>query len=126
MAAIAEARNYICVNFYIVKNDKIGGVFQRALIERARAGVKVYFLFDEIGSHKLSSTYLGELEDAGVNCVAFGSNRYWWSRLQINFRNHRKIVVVDGDEAFLGGLNVGDEYLGRTRNSAIGEIRISG
>ena len=115
LAAIAEARNYICVNFYIVKNDKIGGVFQRALIERARAGVKVYFLFDEIGSHKLSSTYLGELEDAGVNCVAFGSNRYWWSRLQINFRNHRKIVVVDGDEAFLGGLNVGDEYLGRNK-----------
>ena len=75
----------------------------------------MYFLFDEIGSHKLSSTYLGELRDAGVECVAFGSNRHWWSRLQLNFRNHRKIVVVDGKEAFLGGLNVGDEYLGRNK-----------
>lgn len=115
LAAIADAKSYICVNFFIVKNDKIGGTFQRALIERAKAGVKVYFLFDEIGSHKLSSTYLGELRDAGVECVAFGSNRHWWSRLQLNFRNHRKIVVVDGKEAFLGGLNVGDEYLGRNK-----------
>ncbi len=113
--AIAEAKHYICVNFFIVKNDKIGGVFQKALIGRARAGVKVLFLFDEIGSHKLSTTYLGEMRDAGVECVAFGANRYWWSRLQLNFRNHRKIVVIDGDEAFLGGLNVGDEYLGRSK-----------
>ena len=112
---IADAKNYICVNFFIVKNDRIGRTFQKALIERAKAGVKVYFLFDEIGSHKLSSTYLGELRDAGVECVAFGSNRHWWSRLQLNFRNHRKIVVVDGNEAFLGGLNVGDEYLGRDK-----------
>jgi len=111
-----RAQNYICVNFFIVKNDKIGRKFQRTLIEKAKAGVRVYFLFDEIGSHKLSSTYLGELEDAGVKCQSFGANRFWWSRLQLNFRNHRKIVVVDGNEAFLGGLNVGDEYLGRSKH----------
>ena len=115
LSAIGRARNYVCVNFFIVKNDKIGTTFQKALIARAKAGVKVYFLFDEIGSHKLSSTYLGELRDAGVECVAFGANRHWWSRLQLNFRNHRKIVVIDGNEAFLGGLNVGDEYLGRNK-----------
>jgi cardiolipin synthase len=114
-AEIAAAKNYICVNFYIVKNDKVGGKFQRALIDKAREGVKVLFLFDEIGSHKLSSTFLGEMEDAGVECESFGSNRHWWSRLQINFRNHRKIVVIDGDMAFIGGLNVGDEYLGRDK-----------
>jgi len=114
-AAIDRAVDYICVNFFIVKNDKVGHKFQRALIEKAKAGVRVYFLFDEIGSHKLSSTYLGELEDAGVKCQSFGSNRFWWSRLQLNFRNHRKIVVVDGSDAFLGGLNVGDEYLGRSK-----------
>jgi cardiolipin synthase len=65
---IAGARHYICVNFFIVKNDKVGGKFQRALIDKARAGVKVFFLFDEIGSHKLSSTFLGELQDAGAEC----------------------------------------------------------
>jgi cardiolipin synthase len=110
---IAAARDYICVNFFIVKNDKVGGKFQRALIGKAREGVKVYFLFDEIGSHKLSSTFLGEMEEAGVECESFGANRHWWSRLQLNFRNHRKIVVIDGEMAFIGGLNVGDEYLGR-------------
>lgn len=114
-AEIAAAREYICVNFYIVKNDKVGGKFQRALIEKAREGVRVFFLFDEIGSHKLSSTFLEEMEDTGVECESFGSNRHWWSRLQINFRNHRKIVVIDGEMAFIGGLNVGDEYLGRDK-----------
>ena len=112
---IAAAEKHICVNFFIVKNDRVGGKFQQALIERAKAGVKVLFLFDEIGSHKLSSTFLGEMMDAGVECESFGANRYWWSRLQLNFRNHRKIVVIDGKRAFIGGLNVGDEYLGRDK-----------
>ncbi|MCX6877662.1 MAG: cardiolipin synthase [Verrucomicrobia bacterium] len=108
-----QARDYLCVNFFIVKNDKLGTRFQQALIERAQAGVKVWFLFDEIGSHKLPRCYLKALREAGVDCRSFGINRHWWSRLQVNFRNHRKIVVVDGKTAFLGGLNVGDEYLGR-------------
>jgi cardiolipin synthase len=112
---ISRAKEYICVNFFIVKNDKVGGKFQQALIEKARQGVRVHFLFDEIGSHKLSSTFLGEMRDAGVECESFGANRYWWSRLQLNFRNHRKIVVIDGEMAFIGGLNVGDEYLGRDK-----------
>lgn len=112
---IARAKEKICVNFFIVKNDKVGGKFQRALIDKAREGVKVFFLFDEIGSHKLSSTFLSELQDAGVECESFGANRRWWSRLQLNFRNHRKIVVIDGEVAFLGGLNVGDEYMGRDK-----------
>lgn len=111
--AISEAKVYLCVNFFIVKNDKLGTRFQKALIERANAGVKVYFLFDEIGSHKLPRRYLKELTDAGVECFPFGTNRFWWSRFQVNFRNHRKIVVSDGKTAFIGGLNVGDEYLGR-------------
>ncbi len=111
--AIRRAEKSVCVCFFIVKNDRIGRRFQQALIERARAGVEVCFLFDEIGSHKLPRSYLRELREAGVRCHPFGSNRHWWSRLQLNFRNHRKIVVCDGETAFIGGLNVGDEYLGR-------------
>jgi cardiolipin synthase len=113
--AIGNAEEYLCINFFIVKNDTLGLRFQQALIERARAGVRVYFLFDEIGSHKLPRRYLRELRDAGVECHSFGINRFWWSRLQLNFRNHRKIVVCDGKTAFIGGLNVGDEYLGRNQ-----------
>lgn len=113
--AIDRSRDYLCINFFIVKNDRLGRRFQEALIERAKAGVRVYFLFDEIGSHKLPRRYLEELRRAGVQCHSFGINRFWWSRLQLNFRNHRKIVISDGDIAFIGGLNVGDEYLGRTQ-----------
>lgn len=112
---IGAAREYLCVSFFIVKNDTLGTRFKEALIGRARAGVRVYLLFDEIGSHKLPRAYLHELREAGVVCHSFGVNRYWWSRLQLNFRNHRKIVVSDGAVALIGGLNVGDEYLGRSR-----------
>ena len=112
-AEMRKAESYLCVNFYIVKNDRIGTRFQQAMVERAQAGVKVLFLFDEIGSHKLPRRYLRTLRQAGVECESFGTNRHWWSRLQVNFRNHRKIVVIDGKSAFLGGLNIGDEYLGR-------------
>ncbi len=111
--SIASAKEYLLVNFFIVKNDKVGQRFKNALIGRAKAGVRVYFLYDEIGSHKLSRCYLREMEAAGISHYSFGANRHWWSRFQINFRNPRKILVVDGKEAFIGGINVGDEYLGR-------------
>jgi cardiolipin synthase A/B len=111
--AIASAEKYLLVNFFIVKNDRVGQRFKEALINRAKAGVRVYFLYDELGSNKLSRSYLRELEAAGIAHHYFGSNRHWWSRLQLNFRNHRKIVVVDGKQGFIGGINVGDEYLGR-------------
>lgn len=110
---IRSAKRHLCVNFFIVKSDALGIRFQQALIERARAGVRVFFLFDEFGSYKLPRRYLRELKAAGVECHSFGVNRFWWSRLQLNFRNHRKIVLADGEVALIGGLNVGDEYLGR-------------
>lgn len=113
--SIRSAKEYVCVNFYIVKNDRIGKKFQALLMEKARQGVKVWFLFDEIGSSKLPRRYLRELKEAGVRCESFGTNRMWYSRLQVNFRNHRKLVVIDGEIGFIGGINVGDEYLGRNQ-----------
>ena len=113
--AIASAEHYLLINFYIIKHDRVGKRFQQALIDRAKAGVRVYFLYDEIGSNKLSRSYLKQLDAAGIVHHSFGANRHWWSRLQINFRNHRKVIVVDGKEAFLGGINVGDEYLGQDK-----------
>ena len=110
---IENAEEYVCINFFIVKNDKIGIRLQQLLIRKAKEGIRIWFLFDEIGSHKLSRKYLRELRDAGVECRTFGANRTWVSRLQYNFRNHRKIVIIDGRVGFIGGINVGDEYLGR-------------
>jgi cardiolipin synthase A/B len=113
-AAIREAKHYVLVQFYIVRDDDIGQQVKAALIERARAGVQVYLLYDEIGSFSLSRKYIEELRAAGACVSAFQTTRGKQNRFQLNFRNHRKIVVVDGKVAFTGGMNVGDEYMGRS------------
>ncbi len=113
-AAIAEARAYVLAQFYILRDDGIGRAFQAALIQKARAGVRVFLLYDEIGCLSLPNRYLQQLRTAGVEVAAFQTTRGRQNRFQINFRNHRKVVIVDGRLAFTGGLNVGDEYLGRS------------
>lgn len=110
--AIDAAEDYILVYFYIVKNDKIGKKLKERLAERCQAGIPVYFLYDEFGSFTLSWAYLRELRKAGVVVRPFVSTPGRWSRWQINFRNHRKALVVDGKVGFVGGCNVSDENLG--------------
>ena len=97
----------------MIHDDDIGRRVQETLIERANAGVTVYVLYDEVGSHGLPARYVSKLRDAGVEVSSFRPNQGFGNRFQLNFRNHRKIVVVDGKTAWVGGHNVGDEYLGR-------------
>lgn len=113
--AIERAERYVLVQFYIVRDDTVGGRLKDALLGCRRRGVEVSFLYDAIGSRELSRRYLRTLRDAGVRVVAFTGSTRRVRRLQVNFRNHRKIVVVDGRTSFVGGHNVGDEYLGRDR-----------
>ena len=110
---IAKAQDYILLQSYIIHSDRIGNEFRQALIERAEQGVKIYFLYDKIGSRKLSRSYLKSLQQYGISVYGFGSTRRKGNRFRINFRNHRKILIVDGRVAFMGGLNIGDEYLGK-------------
>jgi len=112
-AAIDSARDYLLVQFFIVHDDDLGRKFQRHLIQRAGAGVKIYFLYDEVGCHALSREWLETLRASGVRVEGFKTTRGRGNRFQLNFRNHRKLVLADGREALTGGLNVGDEYLGR-------------
>jgi cardiolipin synthase len=109
---IARATEYVLVEFYIIRDDGLGRRLRDALIERAQAGVRVHVLYDEIGSLRLGRDYLSRLRAAGVHVSAFNTRRGPRNRFQLNFRNHRKIVVVDGRAAWIGGFNVGDEYLG--------------
>jgi cardiolipin synthase len=111
LEGIDAAEDYVLVEFFIVKDDDIGRRFQQALISKAREGVEVAFLYDEVGSHALPERYLRELREAGVQARNFHTRKGPNNRFQINFRNHRKIVVVDGHTAWIGGHNVGDEYL---------------
>lgn len=111
--AIGEARSYILFEFFIIKDDEIGRECKARLIAAAKRGVKIFLLYDEVGSHSLPSSYLDELRQAGIEVSPFGTRKGLRNFFQINFRNHRKIVVVDGQVGFIGGHNVGDEYLGR-------------
>ena len=113
LAGIDAAREYVLFQFFIVKDDQIGNLVKDRLIAKANEGVSVYFLYDEMGSHGLPGSYLDELRAAGVEVSAFNTQKGPGNRFQINFRNHRKVVVVDGRVTWVGGHNVGDEYLGR-------------
>ncbi|MEX0759154.1 MAG: cardiolipin synthase [Tistlia sp.] len=112
--AIEQARSYVLVAFYILRDDAVGQDLKRRLIAKAEAGIDVHVLYDALGSWGLPDRYLEELREAGVEIENFHARRRPRSRFQRNFRNHRKIVVADGHVAFVGGLNVGDEYLGRS------------
>jgi len=112
LEAIAQARDYVLLEFYIVHDDGIGRALHTALIESRRRGVRVLFIYDPVGSHDLPASYIESLRDAGARVEPFLSTRNPFRRLQLNFRNHRKIVVIDGWLAYVGGHNVGDEYLG--------------
>lgn len=113
-AGFERAREYILVQFFIIQDDQLGREFKQRILARAEAGVRVYLLYDEVGCHGLESAYLDELRAAGVDVRPFHSTRGRRNRFQLNFRNHRKIVIVDGREAWVGGHNVGDEYLGKS------------
>ena len=110
---VAKAQDYVLFQFYMFHDDNLGRQVQQALIERAEAGVRVYMLYDEIGSGGLPKSYLDKLRAAGVHVSSFKPTQGSGNRFQLNFRNHRKMVVVDGKSGWVGGLNVGDEYMGR-------------
>jgi len=113
-AAMDAARDYLLVQFFIIHDDTLGEKFRDRLIQRARAGVKIYFLYDEVGCHKLPRRWFDSLRESGVRVEGFKTTRGRGNRFQLNFRNHRKVVIADGREALTGGLNVGDEYMGHS------------
>ena len=112
LSGVAAAQEYILFQFYMFHDDGLGSRVQQALIERAKAGVRVYMLYYEVGSGGLPDSYVKELREAGVDVSSFRPNQGFGNRFQLNFRNHRKLVVVDGVSGWIGGHNVGDEYLG--------------
>ena len=111
--AIDSATKQICLQTYILQNDEVGRKFIDLLSAKAKKGVEVNLLYDAIGSRKLPSSILRRLTDAGGRVATFLPVNILHRHFQINLRNHRKILVVDGRIAFTGGLNIGQEYIGQ-------------
>ncbi len=107
---IDAAQEYLLVQFYIVRADSLGMQFQKHLLAAAARGVKIHFVYDEIGSYQLPKSYIKKLEEAGIAMIPFNTTQGLSNRFQLNFRNHRKIVIADGKVAWVGGANIGDEY----------------
>ncbi|MBT9281630.1 MAG: cardiolipin synthase [Hydrogenibacillus schlegelii] len=110
---LRSARHHIHLAYYIVRHDGLGTAIQEILLERARSGVEVRFLFDHVGSVWLSRLYRRTLQAGGVELAVFLPVTFPLISRRLNFRYHRKITVVDGRIGYLGGFNIGDEYLGK-------------
>ena len=115
--ALRGARHHIHLEYYIWQPDETGYAFRDLVIERARAGVECRVLLDAVGCRRLGRRFLRPLVEAGVR-VAFFMPLYLFplrKRWSLHLRNHRKIAVVDGQIAFMGSQNIGEEYRGRVR-----------
>jgi cardiolipin synthase A/B len=113
LAAIHAARHHIHLQTFIFQYDEIGRTFLELLTRKAKEGVEVRLLYDAMGSLGLKHRRLVDLVSAGGMAWPFMPVNPFRRRMQVNLRNHRKILVVDGQIGFVGGLNVGDEYLGK-------------
>lgn len=111
LKAIRAAQKTITFEMYIFAQGEVGEAFTQAFEERARAGVKIHFLYDAIGSEKIDKKYLERLEAAGVEIAAYNPVR-WYTLAQMNNRTHRKLMVVDGRVGFTGGAGIQDQWQG--------------
>ncbi len=110
---ISSAKAYVLFQFFIINDDELGRRMKKALEIKAKEGVRVYVLYDEVGSHTMPQSYRDDLIGAGAEILPFNTRKGKGNRFQLNFRNHRKNVVVDGKVTWIGGHNVGDEYMGK-------------
>lgn len=114
-ATIGEARRYVLIETYILRDDGLGRALQDLLLKKSAEGVRICILYDPFGSYGLHADYIARMRAGGIEIVNFHARhperRFALSR--VNFRNHRKIAVIDGRVAFTGGYNIGDEYIGR-------------
>ncbi|MFB7641709.1 cardiolipin synthase [Peribacillus butanolivorans] len=113
---LKKAEKFIHIEYYIFRSDRLGTEIIDILIEKAKKGVEVLFIFDAAGSLSLSNNEVKRMKKAGVKAYPFSPLKHGFFNQKFNFRNHRKIIIIDGEIGFVGGLNIGEEYLGRNKN----------
>lgn len=111
LEAIRSAREFIHLEFYRIEPDELGTEFRELLKHKASEGVKVRVIYDDVGSWNIHKSYLSDMRAAGVLIFPFMPVRFPSFSSKVNYRNHRKILVVDGRSGFVGGLNIADKYL---------------
>ena len=129
ISEIKKAQKFIHLQFYIFDDDNIGNEILDILKERAAAGVEVRIIIDDVGGWQLKKSFFKRIRDAGIEIECFLKVRFPMFTSKVNYRNHRKIVVVDGVVGFIGGINIADRYL--TGNDEMGiwrdmHLRIEG
>ena len=107
---IESAKHHIHLEYYIIEDDIIGNTLRELLIRKAREGVEVRLIYDDVGSWELKHKFIQSMSDAGIKVDCFMRVRFPMLTSKVNYRNHRKILVVDGETAFVGGLNFADRY----------------
>jgi cardiolipin synthase len=127
--SIENAKDHIHMEYYIIRNDDLGNKLLNLLSKKAKEGVEVRLLYDSVGGRQISKDKIEKLKNSGVKVAVFFSSTIPFVNFKINYRNHRKIVVIDGIVGFVGGFNVGNEYMGL--NNKIGywrdtHLKISG
>lgn len=110
---LKNAKKFINMQYYIFRNDDMGVKVLDILSEKAKEGVEIRLLYDAVGSKKLKKRYLKELKKSGGKIAVFLPSFLKFINFNANYRNHRKVVIIDGELAFLGGSNIGNEYLGK-------------
>jgi cardiolipin synthase len=123
---VRNAVDFVHLEYYIWKDDGIGNELREALTERARAGVEVRVLIDGLGGAGLPPRFFDGLREAGGEVVFFFPSFLRYLQLRYNYRNHRKIAIIDGKIGYIGSFNVGDDYLGLARSGGTGGTRPSG
>jgi cardiolipin synthase len=108
---LETAKHHIHIQYYIYEDDKIGQTIENILIRKANEGVKVRFIFDDFGSHTITKKMVKRLKTGNVEVFPFQKIKFIFFANRINHRNHRKIIVIDGQLAYVGGINVSDKYI---------------
>ncbi|RBW68490.1 cardiolipin synthase [Bacillus taeanensis] len=109
---IEGAKDHIHLQYYIIKKDELGKKLIEVLTRKAKEGIKVRVLYDELGSRRLTKRFFKEFRGAGGEVSVFFPSKFRLINLRLNYRNHRKLVIIDGKIGYVGGFNVGNEYLG--------------
>jgi cardiolipin synthase A/B len=116
LKALREAKNHIHLEYYIYEDDEIGREIEQVLIQKAKEGVSVRFIYDDFGSRTIRRTLARRLNENGVKAFPFLRIYFIALANRLNYRNHRKIIVIDGKTAFVGGINVDDRYINKGKN----------